>query len=195
MEQHRSKYFSSTSIKPSKLMQQEWKKFLITVQRERISLFFCLSNSLFALTPTALHIEVEKESYFRELTQMDNCVLLEDLVSRFFRRSLEITIQLQPIFQQEFIVYIEEGVSNNDPCIKEALKVLGGVLSKGVRSIRIRASNCQIIEVDGENCLLCNGSIHLILRSLNENRYKLIGQTECSHDIQQHSDKVIKPNA
>ncbi len=73
--------------------QQAWDKFLAVVQKEKISVFFALkSGRLLDITPTSLHIGLEKDPYFKELSRKENVTLLETIAKRTFGRALTVEV-------------------------------------------------------------------------------------------------------
>ena len=73
--------------------QQAWDKFLAAVQKEKISVFFALkSGRLLDITQTSLHIGLEKDPYFKELSRKENVTLLETAAKRAFGHPLTVEI-------------------------------------------------------------------------------------------------------
>lgn len=72
---------------------ETWEGFLRAVQREKISLFFPLKSAqLLELTSTTMHLRIEKDMYFKELTRKESRALLEEIALRFFGHPLKIDI-------------------------------------------------------------------------------------------------------
>ena len=72
---------------------ETWEGFLRAVQREKISLFFPLKSAqLLELTATTMHLRIEKDMYFKELTRKESRALLEEIAQRFFGHPLKIDI-------------------------------------------------------------------------------------------------------
>jgi hypothetical protein len=126
-----------------------WEGFLRAVQKEKISLFFPLKSAiLLDLTQTALHIGVEKDLYFRELSRKESRTLLEDIARRFFGRTLTVEItkggvksgagstpETGPTPSPSISKAAPEQATGNDPLIQTVLDVLGGEV-QGTRSHR-----------------------------------------------------------
>ena len=121
--------------------QQAWDKFLAAVQKEKISVFFALkSGRLLDITPTSLHIGLEKDPYFKELSRKENVTLLETAAKRAFGRPLTIELikggALPPSSSSrlpsasttatEQIPAPHTPPVGDDPLIKTVLDVLGG---------------------------------------------------------------------
>ena len=120
--------------------QQAWDKFLAAVQKEKISVFFALkSGRLLDITSTSLHIGVEKDPYFKELSRRENVTLLETTAKRAFGRPL--TIELikggvlpssssrspsAPTTATEQAPTPRTSPVKDDPLVKTVLDVLGG---------------------------------------------------------------------
>lgn len=121
--------------------QHAWETFLTAVQKEKISVFFALkSGRLLDITPTSLHIGLEKEPYFKELSRKENVTLLETAAKRAFGRSLTVEIskgatlptssikQASPIptATKEQVPPPLNQSAGDDPLVKTVLDVLGG---------------------------------------------------------------------
>jgi DNA polymerase III subunit gamma/tau len=124
--------------------QQAWDKFLAVVQKEKISVFFALkSGCLLDLTPTSLHIGLEKDPYFKELSRKENVTLLETAAKRAFGRSLTVEIikgttlpsssSSRPLLTPGTKGTLTEQATaprpqpaGDDPLVKTVLDVLGG---------------------------------------------------------------------
>ena len=124
--------------------QQAWDKFLAVVQKEKISVFFALkSGCLLDLTPTSLHLGLEKDPYFKELSRKENVALLETAAKRVFGRSLTVEIikgttlpssssSRPPLTPGTKGTLTEQAAaprpqpSGDDPLVKTVLDVLGG---------------------------------------------------------------------
>ena len=127
--------------------QQTWDKFLAAVQKEKISVFFALkSGRLLDITPTSLHIGLEKEPYFKELSRKDNVTLLEAAAKQAFGRSLTVEVTkggtLPPPSQPSSVPKVEQiptpqnQPTGDDPLVKTVLDVLG-VEVQATRSHRL----------------------------------------------------------
>lgn len=128
---------------------EAWEGFLRAVQKEKISLFFPLkSAALLDLTPTVLHIGVDKDLYFRELTRKESRTLLEDIAQRFFGRAITVDITKggaksasaslpgpDPTPSLRTPQSASEKTSTDDPLVQTVLDVLGGEV-QGTRSHR-----------------------------------------------------------
>ena len=124
--------------------QTAWDKFLAVVQKEKISVFFALkSGCLLDLTPTSLHIGLEKDPYFKELSRKENVALLETAAKRAFGRSLTVEIikgttlpsssSSRPLLTPGTKGTLTEQATaprpqpaGDDPLVKTVLDVLGG---------------------------------------------------------------------
>lgn len=128
---------------------EAWEGFLRAVQKEKISLFFPLkSATLLDLTHTVLHIGVDKDLYFRELTRKESRTLLEDIAQRFFGRAITVDItkgstkgagasqpRSEPTPSLPTPKAASEKTSTDDPLVQTVLDVLGGEV-QGTRSHR-----------------------------------------------------------
>lgn len=128
---------------------EAWEGFLRAVQKEKISLFFPLkSATLLDLTQTVLHIGVEKDLYFRELTRKESRTLLEDIAQRFFGRTVTVEITKGgvksgggpfpgpgPTPSPLTTKVVPEKATADDPLVQTVLDVLGGEV-QGTRSHR-----------------------------------------------------------
>lgn len=127
---------------------ESWEGFLRAVQKEKISLFFPLKSArLLELTSAGMHIGVEKDLYFRELTRKESRTLLEEIAKRFFGRSLTVEISkgsaksdvVSPssdvIPEKTAEKSMHEQAAVHDPLVKTVLDVLGGEV-QGTRSHR-----------------------------------------------------------
>ncbi len=117
--------------------QQAWDRFLAAVQKEKISVFFALkSGRLLDITPTSLHIGLDKEPYFKELSRKDNVALLETAAMRVFGRPLTVEVTkggtLPPPSQPLSVPTVGQSPppqsqpAGGDPLVKTVLDVLGG---------------------------------------------------------------------
>ena len=132
--------------------QQAWDKLLSAVQKEKISVFFALkSGRLLDITPTTLHIGLEKEPYFKELSRKENVTLLETAARRAFGRPLTVEVVKGGVLSSSFshppaasaTPTATEHVSTHrsqpegdDPLVKTVLDVLGGEV-QATRSHRV----------------------------------------------------------
>ncbi|MEW6299849.1 MAG: DNA polymerase III subunit gamma/tau [Thermodesulfobacteriota bacterium] len=137
---------SATPEQPSALTEQqsEWDRFLTAVRKEKLSLFFTLKSSgrFLGLTATALHIGVDKDPYFKELTRKENHTLLEAAARRFFGRDLTVQVTksnntpVPPPVPQTAVESSSAGQSGDgDPLVKTVLDILGGEV-QATRSYR-----------------------------------------------------------
>ena len=123
---------SSSTTTPEQ--QNDWEGFLTTVRKEKLSLFFTLKSSgrFLGMSPTALHIGVDKDPYLKELTRKENLALLETTARRFFGRDLMVEItkghssSLAQASQTPPASPAEERQTEGDPLVKTVLDVLGG---------------------------------------------------------------------
>jgi hypothetical protein len=131
--------------------QHAWDTLLTAVQKEKISVFFALkSGRLLDITPTSLHIGLEKEPYFKELARKENVALLETAAKRAFGRSLTVEIikgttlpttsgkqpSPLPAAVKEQTPSLHSQPIGDDPLVKTVLDVLGGEV-QATRSHRI----------------------------------------------------------
>jgi hypothetical protein len=114
------------------------------VRKEKLSLFFTLKSSgrFLGLTATALHIGVDKDPYFKELTRKENHTLLEAAARRFFGRDLTVQVTksnntpVPPPVPQTGVESSSAGQSGDgDPLVKTVLDILGGEV-QATRSYR-----------------------------------------------------------
>jgi hypothetical protein len=122
--------------------QSAWEGFLKAVQKEKISLFFALkSGRCLSLTETALHIGVDKDPYFKELTRKENRTLLEEAARRLFGRPLTIEVMKGGVGTASVATppvpnaQPKDAQEENDPLVKTVLDVLGGEV-QATRSYR-----------------------------------------------------------
>jgi DNA polymerase-3 subunit gamma/tau len=121
-----------------------WEGFLRAVQKEKISLFFPLKSAhLLELTHTTMHIGVERDLYFRELTRKESRTLLEEIDRRFFGRALTLDITKGGAIRSSPVSSLgapttksaHEQPASDDPLVQTVLDVLGGEV-QGTRSHR-----------------------------------------------------------
>jgi DNA polymerase-3 subunit gamma/tau len=123
--------------------QSEWDRFLTAVRKEKLSLFFTLKSSgrFLGLTATTLHIGVDKDPYFRELTRTDNQHLLETVARRFFGRDLtvQVTKSSTAVSSSGPQTATESSPAGQaaagDPLVQTVLDILGGEV-QAIRSYR-----------------------------------------------------------
>lgn len=134
--------------------QQAWEKFLAVVQKEKISVFFALKSSrLLDITQTSLHIGLEKDPYFKELSRKENVTLLETAAKRAFGRSLTVEVikgrtvssslprsPTAPTTALEQPLAQRSALAEDDPLVKTVLDVLGGEV-QATRSHRISSND------------------------------------------------------
>ncbi|MCS6925855.1 MAG: DNA polymerase III subunit gamma/tau, partial [Candidatus Binatia bacterium] len=112
----------------------EWDRFLTAVRKEKLSLFFTLKSAgrFLGVTATTLHIGVDKEPYFKELTRSENQRLLGAVARRFFGRDLTVQVSkgsstVPPSGGQTEVESSVGGqVGEEDPLVKTVLEILGG---------------------------------------------------------------------
>jgi len=120
-----------------------WEGFLAAVQKEKISLFFALrTGRLLDLTPTTLHIAVDKDPYLKDLTRKESRTILEEIARRFFGRDLAVEVTkggLPPSSASSptpAAPQSQERQAESDPLVKTVLDVLGGEVQTTPRSYR-----------------------------------------------------------
>lgn len=114
--------------------QSEWDRFLTAVRKEKLSLFFTLKSAgrLLGVTATTLHIGVDKEPYFKELTRSENQRVLEAAARRFFGRDLtvEVSKSSSTLSRPGGQTGVESSAGaqavDEDPLVKTVLDILGG---------------------------------------------------------------------
>ncbi|MGE0823310.1 MAG: DNA polymerase III subunit gamma/tau [Candidatus Binatia bacterium] len=136
----------------------DWERFLTSVQKEKISVFFALkSGRLLELTQTSLQIVLEKDPYFKELTRKENLTLLESIANRVFGRPLAVEIHKSgsaravtspaspgSVASPAAPVQIQKQQESHtdDPLVQTVLDVLGGEVQK-TRSHRLSGEPSQ----------------------------------------------------
>jgi DNA polymerase-3 subunit gamma/tau len=123
---------SSSTATPEQ--QSDWEGFLTAVRKEKLSLFFTLKSAgrFLGMSPTALHIGVDKDPYLKELTRKENLTLLETTARRFFGRDLTVEVtkghssSLPQASQTPPTAPADERQAEGDPLVKTVLDVLGG---------------------------------------------------------------------
>jgi hypothetical protein len=123
-----------------------WEGFLEAVQKEKISLFFALrTGQLLDLTPTTLHIAVDKDPYVKDLTRKESRTILEDIARRFFGRPLTVEITKGGALSSSVssvssptppAAQSQERQAESDPLVKTVLDILGGEVQNTSRSYR-----------------------------------------------------------
>ncbi|HKA56593.1 MAG TPA: hypothetical protein VKJ47_23350, partial [Candidatus Binatia bacterium] len=126
-----------------------WEGFLAAVQKEKISLFFALrTGRMLDLTPTTLHIVVDKDPYLKDLTRKESRTILQEIARRFFGRDLTVEVTKgssrpssaatsspvpspAPTATQPQVPQAE-----SDPLVKTVLDILGGEVQTTPRSYR-----------------------------------------------------------